>query len=158
VLLLGALLFGVIAYAGSSSERSTPAAAAGAPSRVASPIDPGSTRPPDNPALAPNDDPAADSAFGIEAQKLLDELRSHDVPFTDADANILVDICDRNVARGVPDLSPDDAVITDQVAKAFPQYTEQQRAVVVRCLAEYVERTIAANRGTVPPDEDDHTG
>ena len=158
VLLLGALLFGVIAYAGSSSERSTPAAAAGAPSRVASPIDPGSTRPPDNPALAPNEDPAADSAFGIEAQKLLDELRSHDVPFTDADANILVDIGDRNVARGVPDLSPDDAVITDQVAKAFPQYTDQQRADVVRCLAEYVERTVAANRGTVPPDEDDHNG
>ena len=158
VLLLGALLFGVIAYAGGSSERSTPAAAAGAPSRVASPIDPGSTRPPDNPALAPNDDPAADSAFGIEAQKLLDELRSHDVTFTDADANILVDIGDRNVARGVPDLSSDDAVITDQVAKAFPQYTDQQRADVVRCLAEYVERTIAANRGTVPPDEDDHTG
>ena len=158
VLLLGALLFGVIAYAGSSSERSTPAAAAGAPSRVASPIDPGSTRPPDNPALAPNDDPAADSAFGIEAQKLLDELRSHDVPFTDADANILVDIGDRNVARGVPDLNADDPVIADQVAKAFPQYTDQQRADVVRCLAEYVERTIAANRGTVPPDEDDHNG
>lgn len=151
------LLFGVIAFAGNSSERSTPAAA-GAPSRVASPIDPGSTRPPDDPALAPNDDPAADSALGIEAQKLLDELRSHDVLFTDADENILVDIGDRNVAHGVPDLSADDPVIADQVVKAFPQYTDQQRADVVRCLAEYVERTIAANRGTVPPNEDDHNG
>ena len=159
VLLLrgGGLLFGVIAYAGGSSERSTPAAA-GAPFRLASPIDPGSTRPPDNPALAPNEDPAADSAFGIEAQKLLDELQSYDVPFTDADANILVDIGDRNVARGVPDLSADDPVIADQAAKAFPQYTDQQRADVVRCLAEYVELTVAANRGTVPPDEDDHNG
>ena len=91
VLLLGLTLFGVIAFAGDRSERSTnPAAAAGTPALVGSPIDPSSTRPPDNPALAPNDDPAADSAFGIEAQKLLDELRSHDVPFTDADANILV--------------------------------------------------------------------
>ena len=158
VLFLGVLLFGVIAFAGGSTERSTSAAAAGAATPVGSPVDPNSMRPPDNPALAPNDDPAADSAFGIEAQKLLDELRSHNVPFTDADANILVDIGDRNVARGVPDLSADDPEITDQVAKAFPQYTDQQRADVVRCLAEYVELTIAANRGTVPPDEDDHTG
>jgi hypothetical protein len=158
VLLLGALLFGVIAFAGNSTERSASAAAAGAPARVGSPVDPGSTRPPDDPARAPNDDPAADSAYGIEAQKLLDELRSHDVPFTDADANILVDIGDRNVARGVPDLAADDPMIADQVVKAFPQYTDQQRADVVRCLAEFVERTVAANRGTVPPDEDDHTG
>jgi hypothetical protein len=63
--------------------------------------------------------------FGIEAQKLLDELRSHDVPFTDADANILVDIGDRNIARNIPDLSADDPVIADQVAKAFPRYTDQ---------------------------------
>jgi len=55
-------------------------------------------------------------------------------------------------------LSADDPEIADQVAEAFPQYTDQQRADVVRCLAEYVEQTIAANRGTVPPDEDDHTG
>ena len=91
-------------------------------------------------------------------EELLDELRSHDVPFTDADANILVDIGDRNVARGVPDLSADDPVIADQIARSFPQYTDQQRADVVRCLAEYVERTVAANRGMVPPDGDDHTG
>jgi hypothetical protein len=159
VLLLGVLLFGVIAFAGGRTERSSnPAAAAGTPPLVGSPVDPSSTRPPDNPALAPNDDPAADSAFGIEAQKLLDELRSHDVPFTDADANVLVDIGDKNVARGVPDLTADDAEITGQVAAAFPQYTDQQRADVVRCLAEYVERTLAATRGTVPPDEDDHNG
>jgi hypothetical protein len=131
---------------------------AGAPgtTRVASPIDADSSRPPDNPTLAPNDDPAADSAFGIEAQKLLDELRSHNVPFTDADANVLVDIGDKNVARGIPDLAADDPVIADQVAKAFPGYTDQQRVDVVRCLAEYVEQTIAKNRGTVPPDSDDH--
>ncbi len=62
-------------------------AAAPPPDRPnASPIDADSPRPPDDPALAPNQDPAAASAFGIEAQKLLDELRSHSVPFTDADA------------------------------------------------------------------------
>ena len=49
-------------------------------------------------------------------------------------------------------------MIAGQVATAFPQYTDQQRADVVRCLAEYVERTLAATRGTVPPDEDDHNG
>jgi len=122
----------------------------------ASPIDSNSSRPPDDPALPPNEDPAADSAFGIEAQKLLDELRSHSVPFTDADANILVDIGDRNVARGEPDLVADDAAITDEIARAFPQYSGQQRADTVRCLAEYVEQTIAKNRGTVPPDGHDH--
>lgn len=157
VLLLGVVLFSVIALAGGDEDRSAPVAAAGA-TAVGSPIDPNSTRPPDNPTLAPNDDPAADSAFGIEAQKLLDELRSHDVPFTDADANILVDIGDRNVARGVPDLTADDPVVLDQVTKAFPQYTDQQRTDVVRCLAEYVERTLAATRGTTPPDDDDHNG
>jgi len=41
-------------------------------------------------------------------------------------------------------LSADDPEIADQVAEAFPQYTDQQRADVVRCLAEYVEQTIAA--------------
>jgi hypothetical protein len=91
----------------------------------------------------------SDSSFGIEAQKLLDELRSHDVPFTGADANVLVDIGDKNVARGLPDLQADDAVIAGQVAAAFPQFSDQQRADSVRCLAEYVEQTIAKNRGTV---------
>lgn len=121
-----------------------------------SPIDSNSSRPPDDPALAPNDDPAADSDFGIEAQKLLYELRSHSVPFTDADANILVDIGDKNVARGDPDLAADDPAITDQLVRAFPQYSDQQRADTIRCLAEYVEQTIAKNRGTVPPDGYDH--
>jgi hypothetical protein len=70
----------------------------------------------------------------IEAQELLDELHSHDVPFTDADANILVDIGgDKTVARGLPDLQADDPVITGQVAAAFPRYGAQQRADSVRC-------------------------
>jgi hypothetical protein len=155
-LLVVLLMLGVIALVNGGDGDSAPAVA-GEPTRVASPIDAGSTRPPDNPSLAPDDDPAADSSFGIEAQKLLDELRSHDVPFTDADANILVDIGDKNVARGLPDLQADDSVIADQVTKAFPQYTVQERADVVRCLAEYVEQTIAKNLGTVPPDGQDHS-
>ena len=155
VLLAIALLLGTIGLAsGGGDEETAPAEAA--PTRVASPIDPGSTRPPDDPSLAPDEDPAADSSVGIEAQKLLDELRSHDVPFTDADANVLVDIGDKNVARGQPDLEADDPVVSEQVAAAFPQFSPQQRADSVRCLAEYVEQTIAKNRGTVPPDGQDH--
>lgn len=149
------VVVGIVALVGGGNDPA-PASADGGPGRVASPIDPNSPRPPDNPTLAPNDDPAADSAFGIEAQKLLDELRSHNVPFTDADANVLVDIGDKNVARGQPDLTADDPEITDQVTRTFPQYTDQQRADVVRCLAEYVEQTIAKNNGTVPPDGQDH--
>lgn len=150
--LLAVLIVGVVLAV--VAMRDDPVPAAERPG--ASPIDSNSSRPPDDPALAPNDDPAADSAFGIEAQKLLDELRSHSVPFTDADANILVDIGDRNVARGEPDLAADDPAIADQVLRAFPQYSDQQRADTVRCLAEYVEQTIAKNRGTVPPDGHDH--
>ena len=154
--LLGLLIVvGIVALVGGGDDPA-PASADGGPTRVASPIDPNSPRPPDNPTLAPNDDPAADSAFGIEAQKLLDELRSHNVPFSDADANVLVDIGDKNVARGQPDLTADDPEIADQVTRRFPQYTDQQRADVVRCLAEYVEQTIAKNNGTVPPDGQDH--
>ena len=78
------------------------------------------------------------------------------MPFTDADANVLVDIGDKNVARGLPDLQADDPVITEQVAKAFPRFSAQQQADSVRCLAEYVEQTIAKNHGTVPPDGQDH--
>lgn len=60
--------------------------------------------------------------------------------FTDADANILVDIGDKNVAHNAPVLTADDPVINDQVARAFPRFTEQQRADTVRCLAENVEQ------------------
>ena len=51
---------------------------------------------------------------------------------------------------------PASPAITDETARAFPQYSDQQRADTVRCLAEYVEQTIAKNRGTVPPDGHDH--
>ena len=153
VVLAVVLLLGVV---GLTAGQDDAAPAEAGPTRVASPIDPTSTRPPDNPSLAPDDDPAADSSVGVEAQKLLDELRSHDVPFTDADANVLVDIGDKNVARGEADLQADDPVIAGQIAAAFPQYNDQQRADTVRCLAEYVEQTIAKNRGTVPPDGEDH--
>lgn len=149
------VVLGVVALVNGGGEPA-PASTDGGPTPVASPIDPNSPRPPDNPTLAPNDDPAADSAFGIEAQKLLDELRGHSVPFTDADANVLVDIGDRNVARGVADLTADDPEISNQIAVTFPQYNDQQRADTVRCLAEYVEQTIAKNNGTVPPDGHDH--
>ncbi len=150
------VLIAVIFLAFARGGESSPGTASGPQAPSGSPIDSNSSRPPDDPALAPNQDPAAQSAFGIEAQKLLDELRGHSVPFTDADANILVDIGDKNVARNDPDLTAEDPQIADQVARAFPQYNEQQRADTVRCLAEYVEQTLAKNQGTTPPDGQDH--
>ena len=60
------------------------------------------------------------------------------------------------MARGEPDLQADDPVVLGQVAAAFPQYSDQQRADTDRRLAEYVEQAIAENRGTVPPDAEDH--
>lgn len=152
--LLAVVILAVVAFFLSRQGGEEQAAPPATPN--ASPVDSNSARPPDNPSLAPNDDPAADSAYGIEAQKLLDELRTHSVPFTDADANILVDIGDKNVARNEPDLTATDPPISNQITRAFPQYTEQQRADTVRCLAEYVEQTIAKNRGTTPPDGHDH--
>ena len=56
-----------IGLAGADDDVPPAAGRAAASTRVASPIDANSTRPADNPTLAPNDDPAADSAFGIEA-------------------------------------------------------------------------------------------
>ena len=132
----------VIAFAGGRSERSSnPAAAAGTPRWSGSPIDP---------RLDPAAGQPCPRAERRPGRRLGVRHRGAEASSTSCGRttcrsptptrNILVDIGDRNVARGVPDLSADDAVITGQVATAFPQYTDQQRADVVRCLAEYVER------------------
>jgi hypothetical protein len=99
-------------------------------------------------------DPGVKSAFAAEAEKLRDELREHDVPFTESDVAAIIVIGEEAVARSVPDLSAADPAITERVAQSFPHYTRQQRKDVVRCVAEQAEKVIARNTGDgVPPDE-----
>jgi hypothetical protein len=81
------------------------------------------------------------------------------VPFTEADVVAILEIGGEAVARNVPDLSADDAAITERVSQAFLQYTRQQRKVVVRCVAEQVEQVIARQSGDgIPPDQRGRTG
>jgi hypothetical protein len=99
------------------------------------------------------------SRFGLNAQKLLDEVRSHGIAFSDDDATKLVQIGDANVARNEPDLTADDLQIRQQLTQAFPQLTDDQAKIETSCLAEYAEREIARLHNTTPPDErDDHSG
>ena len=109
--------------------------------------------------MLPPDGPAPDQGpFGVDAQSLLDEVRSHSVPLADTDAQRLVDIGDRAIARGQPDLSAEDVAIDQDLRYNFPGWSDQQYTDARRCLAEYAERVIARNQGTVPPDSDDHKG
>ena len=98
--------------------------------------------------------PTAVSAFAGEAEKLRDELKEHRVPFTETDVNAIIAIGEEAVARNVADLSADDPAITERVTQTFPHYTNQQRKVVVRCVAEQVEQVIARQSGDgIPPDQ-----
>jgi hypothetical protein len=111
------------------------------------------------PASAPVAQAQASSRFGLNAQKLLDEVRSHGITFSDDDAAKLVQIGDANVARNQPDLTADDPQIRRQLKQMFPIMTDDQAKIETRCLAEYVEREVARQHNTVPPDErDDHGG
>lgn len=109
-------------------------------------------------SFAPPDGPAPDMPpYGIDAKALLDEIRSHGVRVDDGMAAKLVEIGNENVARGDPDLNAWDEQIMTEVKATFPYFTKQNRIDVTRCLAEYVERVIARNNHTIPPDErDDH--
>ena len=107
--------------------------------------------------VLPPDGPAPDQPpFGVDAQALLSEVRSHSVPLADTDSQRLVDVGDRAIARGQPDLSADDVAIDQDLRHSFPGWTDRQYADARRCLAEYAERVIARNNHTVPPDSDDH--
>jgi hypothetical protein len=98
--------------------------------------------------------PTVVSAFAGEAEKLRDELKEHRVPFTETDVNAIIAIGEEAVARNVADLSADDPAITERVTHTFPHYTNQQRKVVVRCVAEQVEQVIARQSGDgIPPDQ-----
>ena len=105
-------------------------------------------------AVSSSADPNVVSAFAGEAEKLRDELREHHVPFTESDVDAIIAIGGEAVARNVPDLSADDPTITERVRQTFPNYTPQQRKVVVRCVAEQVEQVIARQAGDgIPPDQ-----
>jgi hypothetical protein len=111
------------------------------------------------PASPPVAQAQASSRFGLNAQKLLDEVRSHGITFSDDDAAKLVQIGDANVARNQPDLTADDPQIRQQLKQMFPNLTDDQAKIETSCLAEYAEREIARQHNTVPPDErDDHGG
>jgi hypothetical protein len=96
--------------------------------------------------------------FGIDGQALLEEVASHQVPLQQADQQKLIDIGNRAVARDAPDLRADDPQIRRDLQAAFPGWSEQNYVDATRCAAEYAERLIARNDGTVPPDSDDHGG
>jgi hypothetical protein len=105
------------------------------------------------------DGPAPDvGPFGIDGQALLVEVASHQVPLQQTDQQKLVDIGNRAVARDVPDLLADDPQIRSDLQATFPGWSEQNYLDATRCAAEYAERLIARNDGTVPPDSDDHHG
>jgi hypothetical protein len=136
-----------------------PSAPAAAPSAPPVANANGQPMPGPTPASPPVAQAQASSRFGLNAQKLLDEVRSHGITFSDDDAAKLVQIGDANVARNQPDLTADDPQIRRQLTQMFPSLTDEQAKIETSCLAEYVEREIALQHHTVPPDErDDHGG
>jgi hypothetical protein len=151
------LALGVLAFV-LTGPASTPAAAP-APPPPAPAVDTETTQPGVPAAVQAPDGPAPDvGPFGIDGQALLDELASHQVPLQQADQQKLIDIGNRAVARNVADLEATDPQIRNDLQVAFPGWSEQNYVDATRCAAEYAERLIARNNGTVPPDSDDHGG
>jgi hypothetical protein len=149
---------GVLAYLVKGPE-STPAAAPAPPPAPAAVVDTETTQPGVPAAVQVPDGAAPDvGPFGIDGQALLDEVASHQVPLKQADQQKLVDIGNRAVARDAPDLQATDPQIRSDLQAAFPGWSEQNYVDATRCAAEYAERLIARNDGTVPPDSDDHVG
>jgi len=122
-------------------------------------VDTETTQPGVPAAVQVPDGPAPDvGPFGIDGKALLDEVASHQVPLQQADQQKLIDIGNRAVARDDPDLQASDPQIRSDLETAFPGWSEQNYVDATRCAAEYAERLIARNDGTVPPDSDDHGG
>lgn len=129
------------------------------PSGAAPGVDTETTQPGVPAALQVPDGPAPDvGPFGIDGKALLDEVASHQVPLQPADQQKLIDIGNRAVARDTPDLQATDPQIRSDLEAAFPGWSAQNYVDATRCAAEYAERLIARNDGTVPPDSDDHGG
>ncbi len=147
---------GVITFLLRGADPTVAAAPAPGPAPV---VDTQTTQPGVPASVQVPDGPAPDvGPFGIDGQALLDEVASHQVPLQQTDQQKLVDIGNRAVARDVPDLEADDAQIRTDLQAAFPGWSEQNYVDATRCAAEYAERLIARNDGTVPPDSDDHHG
>ncbi len=148
---LGAVAFLLTGTDPTVAAAPTPPAAPAADTQTTQPGVPASVQVPDGPAPAVG-------PFGIDGQALLAEVASHQVPLQQADQQKLVDIGNRAVARDDPDLPADDPQIRTDLQAAFPGWSEQNYVDATRCAAEYAERLIARNDGTVPPDSDDHGG
>lgn len=150
---IAAVLVGVAALIGGPAPEVRTAAPAPAP------VDTQTVSPQEAKAgTLPADGPAPDlPPFGVDAQSLLAEVRSHAVPIADADSARLVAVGDRAIARGQPDLTADDVAVSQDLKNNFPGWSGGQYSSAQRCLVEYAERVIARNNGTVPPDSlDDH--
>ncbi len=149
---------GVVAFLLRGSDPA-PAEASAPPPAPAPVVDTETTQPGVPAAVQVPDGPAPDvGPFGIDGQALLEEVASHQVPLQQADQQKLIDIGNRAVARDEPDLQADDPQIGRDLQAAFPGWSEQNYVDATRCTAEYAERLIARNDGTVPPDSDDHGG
>jgi hypothetical protein len=136
-----------------------PTPAAGAPPPAPAPVDTDTTQPGVPAAVQAPDGPAPDvGPFGIDGQALLNEVASHQVPLQQTDQQKLIDIGNRAVARDTPDLQATDPQIRSDLQATFPGWSEQNYVDATRCAAEYAERLIARNDGTIPPDSDDHGG
>jgi hypothetical protein len=161
LLLVAAVGLGVVATLGvAASLRGSDPIPAAAPAPAPAPVVDIVTTQPGVPAeVQVPDGPAPDvGPFGIDGQALLEEVASHQVPLQQGDQQKLVDIGNRAVARDAPDLQADDPQIRGDLQAAFPGWSEQNYVDATRCAAEYAERLIARNDGTVPPDSDDHHG
>jgi hypothetical protein len=159
---LAILVIGLIvslAFLRPDERAAAPAASAGAPPTAPLVADAnGRPQPGPTPASPPVAEAQAQSKFGLNAQKLLDEMRTHNPDILDADALKLVQVGDANLARNQANLTADDPQIRDQVRAAFPDATDEQLTTMTRCTAEYVEREWARLHNTTPPDSDDHGG
>ena len=151
-------LLATLAFLRPDSPDAATAAAGASPAPNNTPVDTATVAPQDaKTGVAPPDGAAPDlPPFGVDAQALLDEVRSHQIPLTDADAPRLVEVGNRAIARGQADLTATDTAISQDVQNTFPGWSEQNYADATRCIAEYAERVKARNDGTVPPDSDDH--
>jgi hypothetical protein len=108
--------------------------------------------------FAPPDGPALDSPpFDVDAYSMRDELRTHGVDLPDDKLSDLVELADKYIAEGDPDLDAWDPRIMRDVRALWPDLDKGHVIDVTRCTAEYIERVIARNNGWAhPPDEDDH--
>lgn len=151
-------LLALLPFLRPDSPEAAGATAGASPAPSSAPVDTATVAPQDaKTGVAPPDGPAPDlPPFGVDAQALLDEVRSHQVSLTDADAPRLVEVGNRAIARGQADLTATDTAIRQDVRNTFPGWSEQNYTDATRCLAEYAERVKARNDGTVPPDSDDH--